>query len=200
MRVRISPSAQRSPRRRPAHGLAARMTSASAHGHGSVTNLATSRRSSRRGPPAERPTSPRRLRRAQRGEADSRRPNPPLGAGRGEYRPVEVNVGKDEIVEFSPSLFHYVGHLHIALSGFIAPTWFSVAALAWVRRAPRAAMGLGCRRGGSGTRSGRAPAGSPSQRPSTPSGTWGASIWRQWSSSWAPSCPSALLTGGKDPS
>ena len=50
--------------------------------------------------------------------------------------PGEVSVGKDEIVEFSPSLFHYVGHLHIAVSGFIAATGLAVAALAWfgVRR------------------------------------------------------------------
>src|SRR5712691_2606924 len=31
----------------------------------------------------------------------------------------EVNVGKDAIQAFSPSLFHYVSHLHIAVSGFI---------------------------------------------------------------------------------
>jgi hypothetical protein len=50
--------------------------------------------------------------------------------------PGEVSVGKDEIVKFSPSLFHYVGHLHIAVSGFIAATGLAVAALAWfgVRR------------------------------------------------------------------
>ncbi len=50
--------------------------------------------------------------------------------------PGEVSVGKDEIVQFSPSLFHYVGHLHIAVSGFIAATGLAVAALAWfgVRR------------------------------------------------------------------
>lgn len=48
----------------------------------------------------------------------------------------EVSVSKDEIVEFSPSLFHYIGHLHIAVSGFIAATGLAVAALAWfgVRR------------------------------------------------------------------
>lgn len=48
----------------------------------------------------------------------------------------EVNVGKAQILEFSPSLFHYIGHLHIAVSGFIAATGIAVAALAWfgVRR------------------------------------------------------------------
>ncbi len=48
----------------------------------------------------------------------------------------EVSVSKDEIIEFSPSLFHYIGHLHIAVSGFIAAIGLAVAALAWfgVRR------------------------------------------------------------------
>ncbi len=38
----------------------------------------------------------------------------------------EVNVGKDAIQQFSPSLVHYVGHLHIAVSGFIAATGLAV--------------------------------------------------------------------------
>lgn len=48
----------------------------------------------------------------------------------------EVSVGKDEIQAFSPSLYDYIGHLHIALSGFIAATGLATAALAWfgVRR------------------------------------------------------------------
>jgi len=48
----------------------------------------------------------------------------------------EVDVGKDEIQAFSPSLYDYVSHLHIAVSGFIAATGLAVAALAWfgVRR------------------------------------------------------------------
>jgi len=48
----------------------------------------------------------------------------------------EVSVGKDQIIEFSPSLYHYVGHLHIAVSGFIAATGLAVAFLVWfgVRR------------------------------------------------------------------
>jgi hypothetical protein len=45
--------------------------------------------------------------------------------------PGEVNVGKDEIVAFSPQLFHYVGHLHIAVAGFIAATGLAVIFLAW---------------------------------------------------------------------
>ncbi|MGH2694706.1 MAG: hypothetical protein ACRDJJ_07790 [Actinomycetota bacterium] len=50
--------------------------------------------------------------------------------------PNEVNVGKDQIVDFSPSLFHYIGHLHIAVSGFIAATGLAVIFLSWfgVRR------------------------------------------------------------------
>lgn len=48
----------------------------------------------------------------------------------------EVDVGKDQILQFSPSLYHYIGHLHIAVSGFIAATGLAVAFLAWfgVRR------------------------------------------------------------------
>jgi hypothetical protein len=50
--------------------------------------------------------------------------------------PDQVNVGKDEIQTFSDDLYHYVSHLHIALSGFIAATGLATAALAWfgVRR------------------------------------------------------------------
>src|SRR6266542_2707082 len=40
--------------------------------------------------------------------------------------PNEVNVGKDQIQQFSPSLFEYVSHLHIAVSGFIAATGVAV--------------------------------------------------------------------------
>jgi hypothetical protein len=48
----------------------------------------------------------------------------------------EVSVGDKEIEAFSPSLHDYIGHLHIALSGFIAATGLAVVALAWfgVRR------------------------------------------------------------------
>ena len=42
----------------------------------------------------------------------------------------QVDVGKDEIEAFSPSLHDYVSHLHIAVSGFIAATGLAVAALA----------------------------------------------------------------------
>jgi len=40
--------------------------------------------------------------------------------------PSEVNVGKDAIQGFSPSLYHYIGHLHIAVAGFIAGTGLAV--------------------------------------------------------------------------
>jgi hypothetical protein len=50
--------------------------------------------------------------------------------------PNEVDVGRAQIQEFSPSLFHYVSHLQIAVSGFIAATGLAVAVLSWygVRR------------------------------------------------------------------
>ena len=50
--------------------------------------------------------------------------------------PDQVSVGKSEIEAFSPSLYDYISHLHIAVSGFIAATGLAVAALAWfgVRR------------------------------------------------------------------
>jgi hypothetical protein len=34
--------------------------------------------------------------------------------------PEQVDVGRDQIVAFSPSLYHYVGHLHLAVAGFLA--------------------------------------------------------------------------------
>jgi hypothetical protein len=40
--------------------------------------------------------------------------------------PGEVPVGKDAIQAFSPELFHYISHLHIAVSGFIAATGLAV--------------------------------------------------------------------------
>ena len=48
----------------------------------------------------------------------------------------EVDVGRTEIEAFSPSLTHYLSHLHIALAGMIAAVGIAVAALAWfgVRR------------------------------------------------------------------
>jgi hypothetical protein len=50
--------------------------------------------------------------------------------------PGQVDVGRGAIEDFSPDLLHYISHLHIALSGFIAAAGIAVAALAWygVRR------------------------------------------------------------------
>jgi hypothetical protein len=36
--------------------------------------------------------------------------------------PGEVDVGKDQIEQFSPQLYDYISHLHIAVSGFILAT------------------------------------------------------------------------------
>src|SRR5262245_31327124 len=40
--------------------------------------------------------------------------------------PNEVNVGKEAIQGFSPSLYEYISHLQIAVSGFIAATGVAV--------------------------------------------------------------------------
>lgn len=40
--------------------------------------------------------------------------------------PNEVSVGKDQIQQFSPSLYAYISHLQIALSGFIAAVGIAV--------------------------------------------------------------------------
>ncbi len=44
--------------------------------------------------------------------------------------PAEVGVGKGQIQQVSPSLYHYISHLHIAVSGFIAAAGFAVLMLA----------------------------------------------------------------------
>jgi cytochrome bd-type quinol oxidase subunit 2 len=48
----------------------------------------------------------------------------------------EVDVGRAEFEAFSPSLAHYISHLHIALAGTIAAIGIAMAVLAWfgVRR------------------------------------------------------------------
>jgi hypothetical protein len=50
--------------------------------------------------------------------------------------PSQVDVGRAEIQAFSPQLYNYISHLHIAVAGFIASTGLATAALAWfgVRR------------------------------------------------------------------
>ncbi|GAA2889258.1 hypothetical protein GCM10010517_53340 [Streptosporangium fragile] len=45
--------------------------------------------------------------------------------------PAEVDVGRPQIRAFSPDLYEYISHLHIAVSGFIAATGLATAALAW---------------------------------------------------------------------
>jgi hypothetical protein len=45
--------------------------------------------------------------------------------------PGEVDVGKDQTQAFSPSLAHYISHLHLALAGFLAATGVAVGVLAW---------------------------------------------------------------------
>ena len=49
-----------------------------------------------------------------------------LGIGRG-----QVDVDKNQIQDFSPDLYHYISHLHIAVSGFIAATGIAVFFLTW---------------------------------------------------------------------
>jgi hypothetical protein len=44
--------------------------------------------------------------------------------------PKEVDVSKDQIQQFSPSLYHYISHLQIGISGFIAATGLAVLLLA----------------------------------------------------------------------
>ena len=67
--------------------------------------------------------------------------------------PDQVGVGRDEIQAFSPSLFHYIGHLHIAVAGFIAATGLAVMFLvafgvrrgelwAWVGAVSASVLGL----------------------------------------------------------
>lgn len=50
--------------------------------------------------------------------------------------PDQIASGKEEIKAFDNDLYHYISHLHIAVSAFIASTGLAVAALAWfgVRR------------------------------------------------------------------
>ena len=45
--------------------------------------------------------------------------------------PDQVASGKDEIKAFDNDLYHYISHLHLAVSAFLASTGIAVAALAW---------------------------------------------------------------------
>lgn len=53
--------------------------------------------------------------------------------------PDQVDKGKADIEAFSPQLYHYISHLHLALGGFIAATGLAIAGLSWygVRRGER---------------------------------------------------------------
>ncbi|TDE15762.1 hypothetical protein [Jiangella asiatica] len=44
----------------------------------------------------------------------------------------QVPVTRDEIKQFSPELFEYVSHLHIAIAGFLIALGVALAALAWL--------------------------------------------------------------------
>ena len=48
----------------------------------------------------------------------------------------QVDKGREAIIAFSPSLYNYISHLHVAVAGFIAATGLAVAGLSWygVRR------------------------------------------------------------------
>lgn len=67
--------------------------------------------------------------------------------------PEQVDVGRDAIRDFSPSLFQYISHLHIAVAGFIAATELAVLFLvafgvrrgqlwAWVGAVAASVLGL----------------------------------------------------------
>jgi cytochrome c oxidase subunit IV len=53
--------------------------------------------------------------------------------------PDQVDKSRAEVEAFSPQLFHYISHLHIALSGFITATGLAIAGFSWfgVRRGER---------------------------------------------------------------
>jgi hypothetical protein len=53
--------------------------------------------------------------------------------------PDQVDKSKAEVEAFSPQLYLYISHLHIALSGFITATGLAIAGLSWygVRRGER---------------------------------------------------------------
>jgi hypothetical protein len=67
--------------------------------------------------------------------------------------PNEVSVSQDQIQQFSPSLYHSISHLHLAVSGFIAATGLAVLLLtiygvrsgqawAWVAAVAASVLGL----------------------------------------------------------
>ena len=56
--------------------------------------------------------------------------------------PGEVDVGKTQIQSFSPTLAHYIAHLHLAVAGFLVATGVAVGFLAWFGVRP-GSVGLG---------------------------------------------------------
>lgn len=50
--------------------------------------------------------------------------------------PTLNGVTRDNLNSLNPAIMHYIGHLHVAVAGFIAATGIAVAALSWwgVRR------------------------------------------------------------------
>ena len=45
--------------------------------------------------------------------------------------PDQVDKGRADVEAFSPQLLHYISHLHLAISGFIAATGLAIAGLSW---------------------------------------------------------------------
>ncbi|WP_309113111.1 hypothetical protein [Saccharothrix sp.] len=45
--------------------------------------------------------------------------------------PAEAGATREQVEAFSPELYEYISHLHVALSGFIAAAGLATAALAW---------------------------------------------------------------------
>ncbi len=60
--------------------------------------------------------------------------------------PAQVDVGRDAIRDFSPSLYHYIGHLHIAVAAFMAATGLAMAAPRASRRPSSSARSSSWRR------------------------------------------------------
>jgi hypothetical protein len=46
--------------------------------------------------------------------------------------PDQVDKDKDAIQSFSPELYHYISHLHLAIAGLLAGMGLAVAALSWI--------------------------------------------------------------------
>ena len=100
--------------------------------------------------------------------------------------PKEVDVSKDQIQQFSPSLYHYVSHLHIAVSGFTAATGLAVLLALYGVRSGQVWASPPSPPQCSPWRS-RYPPTTPGTL--TPSATSGSSTWPRWCSRPARCCP-----------